>query len=629
MRLTLRTLLAWLDDTLSPVEVREIGKQVDESDFTRELVQRIHRVTRQRRLTTPPPSGPEAVDENVVAAYLDNQLDPEPVAEFEKRCLTSDVHLAEAASVHQILSLIGQKAKVPEEARHRMYHLIKGREAVRSRAPRASRLETPKPVAEPVQPWVTPATPGRPWYERFGPAAAVLGLIGVMLATAYSTLSTTEPAPKPAPNPAAGPAVAVVVPPAAAAKPTPEPAAPKPVAVAEKAPAKDERPAAKPDAVPTGSAGLARKSDGVLLRYNPDQREWLRLTDATPLRDQDRLLGLDPFRSAVEVGTAEIDLVGETEVWVHATLPTQAARLSLVQGRVVLHATTPSLPFEIQYGGKTVALTPPPGSILGVERLARRAAGEPKAQAAALRVHATRGPLRLAGASPDEVLGDAGSVTIGPDGAPSDSSTRPVPGWVTETEPLPYDKNVGVQFARFLRPDRPILSSLVEASEDEQKDVRRKAIAALRAVGDISYVAPLLNRRTSESPNAMTDRKAAAAVLREDLAESPEAAAVLHANLMSELGDALGPLAEKLLVGYTPKEAGEEATYSKLVAVLGNPDPGEVGLRELALENLMTLTGRDDLGYDPEKPEGKGLKAWRDLLHGRELRSAAAKKAAK
>ena len=45
----------------------------------------------------------------MVASYLDNDLDPEAVAEYEKQCLTSDVKLAEVASVHQILSLLGQK----------------------------------------------------------------------------------------------------------------------------------------------------------------------------------------------------------------------------------------------------------------------------------------------------------------------------------------------------------------------------------------------------------------------------------------------------------------------------------------------------------------------------------------
>ena len=77
MRLTLRTLLAWLDDTLPPAEVREIGKQVAESPFAKELVERIHRVTRQRRLTVPSDTGPDATDPNVVASYLDNELEPD------------------------------------------------------------------------------------------------------------------------------------------------------------------------------------------------------------------------------------------------------------------------------------------------------------------------------------------------------------------------------------------------------------------------------------------------------------------------------------------------------------------------------------------------------------------------
>ena len=47
MRLTLRTLLAWLDDTLQPAQVREIGSQVAGSPFAQELTDRIHRVTRQ------------------------------------------------------------------------------------------------------------------------------------------------------------------------------------------------------------------------------------------------------------------------------------------------------------------------------------------------------------------------------------------------------------------------------------------------------------------------------------------------------------------------------------------------------------------------------------------------------
>ena len=47
-----------------------------------------------------------------------------------------------------------------------------------------------------------------------------------------------------------------------------------------------------------------------------------------------------------------------------------------------------------------------------------------------------------------------------------------------------------------------------------------------------------------------------------------------------------------------------------------------VGIRELALDTLRRLTGRDDLGYDPDKPAGKGFDAWNDLLRRNELRTA-------
>ena len=117
MRLTLRTLLAWLDDTLPPTEVRQIGQQVSETPLAGDLVEKIHRVTRQRRLTVPAGTGSDGVDPNIVASYLDGDLAPEVVAEYEKRCLTSDVTLAEVASVHQILSLLGQKAKVHPKPR--------------------------------------------------------------------------------------------------------------------------------------------------------------------------------------------------------------------------------------------------------------------------------------------------------------------------------------------------------------------------------------------------------------------------------------------------------------------------------------------------------------------------------
>jgi hypothetical protein len=144
LRLTLRTLLAYLDDTLEPAQARLIGQKVAESESARELVERIKQVTRRRRLTTPPTSGPGGViDPNTVAEYLDNEVTPEQAAEVEQICLSSDVHLAEVAACHQILTLIlGEPINPPATANQRMVGLVKGPEAIPARKPAPAKLKS-------------------------------------------------------------------------------------------------------------------------------------------------------------------------------------------------------------------------------------------------------------------------------------------------------------------------------------------------------------------------------------------------------------------------------------------------------------------------------------------------------
>lgn len=122
MRLTLRTLLAYLDDRLSPANAKELGQKLTASPFATELADRIRNVMRRRRLAKEP-VGEKTIDANLVAEYLDDQLTPELVALIEKEILTSDQSLAEVAATHQILGLLSDPVEIHESLKERFYAL--------------------------------------------------------------------------------------------------------------------------------------------------------------------------------------------------------------------------------------------------------------------------------------------------------------------------------------------------------------------------------------------------------------------------------------------------------------------------------------------------------------------------
>ncbi|MCA9052805.1 MAG: hypothetical protein KDA75_03165 [Planctomycetaceae bacterium] len=187
MRLTLRTLLGYLDDILEPQQTREIGEKVSESGFAAALVARIREVVRRRRIAAPEVSGPGADPEpNVIAEYLDNTLAPEKVEDLERLCLDSDVHLAEVASCHQILTMVlGDPVDVPPATRERMYALG----SVSASDPRAASEVAPRVAASPPPP-PKPEVPeylssGRNWRSVL-PGAAGLLVVGVWLGLIFS-----------------------------------------------------------------------------------------------------------------------------------------------------------------------------------------------------------------------------------------------------------------------------------------------------------------------------------------------------------------------------------------------------------------------------------------------------------
>src|SRR5690606_29452260 len=96
-------------------------------------------------------------DANTVATYLEGDLPPERLGEFERLCLESDVHLSEVAACHQILSMVLSKpAQVPPAIREKMYALASKAEAARLESPnRIDGSHAPadgQPAAPPLPP---------------------------------------------------------------------------------------------------------------------------------------------------------------------------------------------------------------------------------------------------------------------------------------------------------------------------------------------------------------------------------------------------------------------------------------------------------------------------------------------
>jgi hypothetical protein len=161
MRLTLLTLLAYLDNDnhLSPDDAQALKDKIEKSDFASGLVMRIKSISRKLRMSAPKVDGKGlGRDPNSVATYLEGDLPPERLGEFERLCLESDVHLAEVASCHQILSMVLSKpAQVPPAVREKIYGLGAQAEAARIAAP--NRIDGPHAPAGDGQPAAPPLPP--------------------------------------------------------------------------------------------------------------------------------------------------------------------------------------------------------------------------------------------------------------------------------------------------------------------------------------------------------------------------------------------------------------------------------------------------------------------------------------
>jgi hypothetical protein len=117
MRLTLRTLLAYIDKTLDAGDSVTLATKVNNSSFARSIVERIEIADDCLAEAISFRQFGGIDDPNRIGGYLDSVLDSAEVENIEMLFIESSQHLIEVAVVHRVLTLVlGEQAEVPNKS---------------------------------------------------------------------------------------------------------------------------------------------------------------------------------------------------------------------------------------------------------------------------------------------------------------------------------------------------------------------------------------------------------------------------------------------------------------------------------------------------------------------------------
>ncbi len=375
MRLTLRTLLAYLDDTLPGEEAKAIGHKVSESPAAQELIEKIKRVTRRRGLSTPPNERGNGSDPNTVAEYLSDALASGQLTEFENLCLESDVHLAEVSACHQILTLLlSEPVRVPPTARQRMYRLVTGPESLPNKKPGNTvpvggvAPDAPPPGSDDAEAAYLLGMKAFGRTESRNQRIVQLSILGALVAglglTAYAAWPSPDtdaaPAPRPAvavlpkpaveppkekpPEPAPMEAPAVPMPPAV------EPMFAEPVAIAPKPENPPVELVPKVPAPRNDPLNVSRfeQADRVLLAVRNGR--WTRILPKMPeVATAEKLLALPGFHCPIK-----LDSGAQVELW--GNLPDQSP-IPILESSATLHVPDEGIDADLTLHSGRIYLT--------------------------------------------------------------------------------------------------------------------------------------------------------------------------------------------------------------------------------------------------------------------------------
>ena len=219
----------------------------------------------------------------------------------------------------------------------------------------------------------------------------------------------------------------------------------------------------------------------------------MRLAEPTPVALNNRLLCLVPFRAMLTLGKTQITMLGGTEIRILPQSTDEVPAIELVQGRVLLRKH-PAGSVKVGVSDRVVSLELPADSGAALERLVRLDYGRILTPSPPLVIYCTTGELSVSIDQKQETLTASDALSISSGGIKRGNEDTSPP-WATDAEPPADERTTREKFAKMFHSGRPVLTEIVTASEDESPDMRVLSIIALKSLGDMSFLMPMLSRK--------------------------------------------------------------------------------------------------------------------------------------
>lgn len=646
MRLTLRTMLAYLDDVLDPADAQELGARISESEFASELVHRVRSSARKMRL-----SAPELEEQGVgaelnsVADYLDNVLPEEQLSDFEQVCLESDVHLAEVTCCHQILTLVlGEPAVVPDDVRQRIYRVDREHREWRQPSQQQSAADSKSGVVQPppvvsgqeagqgdVPDFMKPTRSLRLWH--FG----VVGVVAVTIMLAFPAVRAQlgwfdeagqevverdkeVGADSDVATAAEATDSAVAAPDGAAASPAGETAT-DPIAVPPEKPEPDTATSSAVSVEPTTVSttgepvGKMVSQDQLLLRWDPAQQVFEPVAVDVPLKTGERLLVPPGFRAQIALTSGLQMTVAGHALWQWVATAGAEPQLELLHGRFIFSREGESVKsLAIHCAGRQGwLLLPKQDSQVAVELWRYLPPGkDPRAAVGerALQI------FQLAGGSwAEEQNGFIKEKSSGivcsralAQQALEQMELEESPGWISpRKQAASFGEIAKVALVEAITSAEPLILQLQTLHASHRlHEVRALAARSLATVGEYDA---LLESFHDKAYRASWDKHFD--LLRDLVALHPDTAVGVEMAFDRQRADA-GKHLFRLTWGYDSDQLEAEGAR-QLVKWLSDE---AIDTRVLAFLNLKRITGKTQLFF-PEKPisqQTTAIRGWARLL---------------